>query len=170
MRWGLAAREWGLLAAAGALLADQVSKLVLLYTFGFADLAPREKVFTSPFLDLVMAWNPGVSFSLLSAHSRVGVWALAAFATVAIAALGTWMWRSARPVLAVGLGLVIGGALGNLLDRLFHGKVADFFDLHLFSRDFFVCNVADVMITAGVVLLLADSLFDRRPPPQGAPQ
>jgi len=168
VKWGLTARELGLLAASGALLADQVSKLLLLYTFGFAELAPNEKVFTSPFLDLMMRWNSGVSFSLLSAHSRLGVWALAAFATLAIAALGTWMWRSTRPALAAGLGLVIGGALGNLLDRVFHGKVADFFALHAFGRDFFVCNLADVMISLGVVLLLADSLFDRAPSAQGA--
>ena len=168
MKWSLTARELGLLAASGALLADQVSKLLLLYTFGFADLAPRERVFTSPVLDLVMAWNPGVSFSLLSAHSRLGVWALALFAVAAIGGLSAWLWRSTRPALATGLGLVIGGALGNLLDRIFHGRVADFFDLHAFGHDFFVCNLADVMISLGVVLLLADSLFDRAPSAQGA--
>jgi signal peptidase II len=168
VKWGLAAREWGLLAAAGALLADQASKMLLLYTFGFAQLTQHEKVFTSPVLDLMMAWNSGVSFSLLSAHSRWGVVALALFAAIAIGALGTWMWRSTRPALATGLGLVIGGALGNLLDRIFHGKVADFFDLHAFGHEFFVCNVADVMISLGVVVLLADSLFDRAPRAQEA--
>jgi signal peptidase II len=168
VKTSLTAREWGLLAAAGALLADQLSKLALLYAFGFAELAPRERVFTSPVLDLVMAWNPGVSFSLLSAHSRIGVWALALCAAAAILGLGVWMWRTTRPALAVGLGLVIGGALGNLLDRIFHGRVADFFDLHFFSRDFFVCNAADVAITFGVVVLLADSLFERTPKPRSA--
>ncbi len=154
-------REWGLSAAAGALLLDQAIKLVLLYGFGFFTLAPGTRIFVAPFLDLVMAWNAGISFSLFSSNSPAGIALLVTVEGAVIVALGWWMWTSAaRRSLAIGLGLVIGGALGNLVDRLVYGHVADFFDLHAFGRDFFACNPADVMISLGVLLLIYDSVMD----------
>jgi signal peptidase II len=149
-------REWGLVAVAGSLLIDQLSKLVLLYALGFATLAPGVHVLATPFIDVVMAWNPGVSFSFLAAHSTVGVVALIAIAVAGIGGLSFWLWRATRLFLAVGLGLVIGGAIGNLVDRLVYGRVADFFDIHAMGRGFFVCNLADVAISLGVLLLLVD--------------
>ena len=163
------ARSWGLVAAIGSLAADQGSKVLLLYGFGFATLAPGARPFASPVLDLVMAWNPGISFSFLAAHSRVGVAALALAALAGIAALGTWLWRSTHHWVCVGLGLIIGGAIGNLVDRLVYGRVADFFDIHLGQHNFFACNIADVMISCGVVLLLADSLLIASPVPKERP-
>jgi signal peptidase II len=157
-------REWGLVAAACALLTDQLSKIVLLYVFGFATLAPGVRVLASPFLDVVMAWNPGVSFSFLSAHSALGIVALVVIAVAGIGGLSFWLWRSTRLALSVGLGLVIGGALGNLVDRLVYGRVADFFDIHAMGRGFFVCNLADVAINGGVALLLLDVLVDSGAP------
>ena len=151
-------REWGLVAAGGALLTDQLSKIVLLYALGFATLAPGVRVLATPFIDVVMAWNPGVSFSFLAAHSTAGIIALIAIAVVGIGGLSYWLWQSTRLLLAVGLGLVIGGAIGNLVDRLVYGKVADFFDIHAMGRGFFVCNLADVAISLGVLLLLLDVL------------
>jgi signal peptidase II len=149
-------REWGLVAVAGALLTDQLSKIVLLYALGFATLAPGVHVLATPFIDVVMAWNPGVSFSFLAAHSTVGIVALIVIAVAGIGGLSYWLWQSTRLLLAVGLGLVIGGAIGNLVDRLVYGRVADFFDVHAMGRGFFVCNLADVAISLGVLLLLLD--------------
>ncbi len=149
-------REWGLIAVAAALLTDQLSKIVLLYALGFATLAPGVRVLATPFIDVVMAWNPGVSFSFLAAHSMVGIIALIAIAVAGIGGLSYWLWRATRLLLAVGLGLVIGGAIGNLVDRLVYGRVADFFDIHAMGRGFFVCNLADVAISLGVFLLLLD--------------
>jgi signal peptidase II len=153
-------REWGLVAVAGALLSDQLSKLVLLSALGFATLDPNVHVLTTPFVDVVMAWNPGVSFSFLAAHSVMGIIALILVAVVGIGGLSFWLWRSTRLLLAVGLGLVIGGAIGNLVDRLVYGRVADFFDVHAMGRGFFVCNLADVAISLGVLLLLLDVVGD----------
>lgn len=150
------AREWGLVAVGSALLTDQLSKIVLLYALGFATLAPGVRVLATPFIDVVMAWNPGVSFSFLAAHSTVGIIALIAIAVVGIGGLSYWLWQATRTLLAVGLGLVIGGAIGNLVDRLVYGRVADFFDVHAMGRGFFVCNLADVAISAGVLLLMLD--------------
>jgi signal peptidase II len=149
-------REWGLVAAGGALLTDQLSKIVLLYAFGLATLAPGVRVLATPFIDVVMAWNPGVSFSFLAAHSTVGIVALIAVAVAGIGGLSYWLWQSTRLLLAVGLGLVIGGAIGNLVDRLVYGRVADFFDIHAMGHGFFVCNLADVAISLGVLLLMLD--------------
>jgi signal peptidase II len=153
-------REWGLVAAAGALLTDQLSKIVLLYALGFATLAPGVRVVKTPFVDVVMAWNPGVSFSFLAAHSIVGIVALIAVAVAGIGGLSFWLWRATRMLLAVGLGFVVGGAIGNLVDRLVYGRVADFFDIHAMGRGFFVCNLADVAISLGVLLLLLDVVVD----------
>lgn len=162
----MTARNLGIAAAVGAFLADQASKLFLLYALGFATLASGAKVLSMPLFNVMMAWNPGVSFSFFAAESRAGVWAIAIFEIAATAALGIWLWRATRPMLAAGLGLVIGGALGNLTDRLIYGRVADFFDLHALGHDFFACNLADVAITFGVVLLLADLLLEETAKPK----
>lgn len=153
-------REWGLVAVAGALLTDQLSKIVLLYALGFATLAPGVRVLATPFIDVVMAWNPGVSFSFFAAHSVVGIVTLIVVAVAGIGGLSYWLWRATRMLLAVGLGLVIGGAIGNLVDRLVYGRVADFFDVHALGCGFFVCNLADVAISLGVLLLLLDVVGD----------
>jgi signal peptidase II len=157
-RWS--ARELGLVAVAAALIFDQAVKALLLDGFGFSAMGPEARIVVLPFLDLVMRWNPGISFSLFSADSPAGIALIVTVVVVVIAILLWWMWNVARKPLAIGLGLVIGGALGNLVDRLVHGRVADFFDLHAFGRDFFACNPADVMISLGVVLLIYDSLMD----------
>jgi signal peptidase II len=156
----LNARDLGLAGVVGALFADQATKLAMLYGFGFADMPPGARIPVLPFLSLVMAWNRGVSFSMFSAQSPLGIAALVLFEVFVIAALARWMWLSTRNLLALGLGVVIGGALGNLIDRLVHGRVADFFDLHAFGRDFFACNIGDVAITCGVILMIVDTLME----------
>lgn len=154
------ARDVGLVGLVSAFVADQASKLLMLYVFGFAGMPPDERVPVLPFLSLVMAWNRGVSFSMFSASSAFGVAVLVVFEVLVIGALARWMWTSTRRLLALGLGLIVGGALGNLLDRLIHGRVADFFDLHMFGHEFFACNIGDVAITLGVVLMVLDTLRD----------
>jgi signal peptidase II len=112
-----------------------------------------------PFFNLVMDWNPGVSFGLFPASGPVGTTILAVFAVFAVAGLGWLLWNTTRRGLAVGLGLIIGGALGNLIDRLVHGKVADFFHFYVHDFHWYVFNVADCAITVGVAALLYDILL-----------
>jgi signal peptidase II len=163
----MAPREVGILAAGGALLADQASKLLLLYAFGFKDMTPSEAVPVLPFFNLVMVWNHGVSYGLFQAHGPFQTALLIVFSLVAIGALGWWLWHADRQAVALGLGLVLGGAIGNnLIDRLIYGAVADFFHFHGFGYGWYVFNVADAAITFGVIALLYDALL--RPDAQAA--
>jgi signal peptidase II len=155
----LSPRDWGILVAAIALILDQGTKLLMLYGLHFIDMAPRENVPVLPFFNLVMVWNPGISYGLFPASGMVGTGLLAAFSLIAVVGLGWWLWVSNRLTLTVGLGLVIGGALGNLIDRLVHGKVADFFHFYGLGYDWYVFNVADAAITFGVIALLYDALL-----------
>jgi signal peptidase II len=111
---------------------------------------------------LTMVWNEGVSFGLLRAQHDVVRWALVAFSLIVAVVLAGWARRVNRPFMALGLGLVIGGAIGNAIDRARFGAVVDFVDV---SRLMFpwVFNVADSAITVGVILLLLDSLRRERP-------
>lgn len=153
-------RDWGLAAAAAGLFLDQASKLALLYGFGFKDMTSGEAVPVLPFFNLVMVWNPGVSYGLFPAHSRLGSISLVLLSLLAVAGLGWWLWNAHRRSLAIGLGLVIGGAIGNnLIDRLIYGKVADFFHFYGLGYDWYVFNVADAAITFGVIALLYDALM-----------
>ena len=152
-------RDWGLAAAAIALILDQGSKILMLYVLGFANMAPGDAVDVLPFFNLVMVWNPGVSYGLFPAHGPWGTTFLAIFSLAAVGGLGYWLWNATRTALAVGLGLVIGGALGNLVDRLIYGKVADFFHFYALGYDWYVFNLADCAITFGVVALLYDALL-----------
>lgn len=153
-------RELGLIAAGSALFADQCTKLLMLYGFGFANMVPGESIPVLPFFNLVMVWNPGVSYGLFPAHGPVGTALLVTFSLVAIVGLSWWLWHTDRRTVALGLGLVIGGAVGNnLIDRLIYGKVADFFHFHVFGYDWYVFNVADITITLGVIALLYDALL-----------
>ena len=159
----MTARDMGFLASIAALVLDQASKLLLLYGFGFADMLPGQHIAVLPGLDLVMMWNSGVSFSFLAGNGALGTAFLSLFTLAVVGVLGWWLWRVQTRVLAVGLGLVIGGALGNLVDRLIHGGVADFFALHAFGIAFFACNVADICITLGVIGVLYDTMLEQRP-------
>jgi signal peptidase II len=152
------ARDFGLLVAAAALVFDQGTKLLLLYGLGFASMAPGQAVDILPFFNLVMVWNPGISYGLFPADSMAGTIFLATFQLLAVFALSWWLWSAKSRTLAIGIGLVIGGALGNLLDRLVYGKVADFFHFYAAGYDWYVFNVADAAITLGVLGLLYDAL------------
>ena len=159
-------RNWGIVAAMLALIADQGSKLYLLYGAGFAQMGPGQSVPVLPFFNLVMVWNPGISYGLFPASSWLGTAILVVFSVGAVIGLSWWLWRLTSLSLGVGIGLVIGGALGNLIDRLVYGRVADFFHFYVHGYDWYVFNVADCAITLGVAALLYDALL--RPDPEAA--
>jgi signal peptidase II len=154
----LDARETGLIAAGLALAADQGSKLAMLYGLGFAHMEGSQRIPVLPFFNLVMVWNPGISYGLFPAASRSGSVLLVAISLAAVGLLSWLLWRVASPALAIGYGLVIGGALGNLIDRLLYGKVADFFHFYGFGYDWYVFNLADLAITLGAVAIIYDVL------------
>ena len=139
--------------------ADQSSKVAVLSRVGHGanDVAPL-----TPFLDLAVRWNHGISFSLFSQDTNFGRAVLLILSLVAIALLVWWLLRSRSNLAAAGLGAIIGGALGNAFDRIVHGAVVDFLDLHALGRHFFVFNFADAAINLGVALLLVDVFFVSR--------
>ena len=156
---------WGPLSAFGLGIAvvtgivDQASKLWLLYAF---DLAGRARVAVTSFIDLVITWNTGISYGLLPQQGVIGLWALLAFKAAAVVFLWIWLARASSRLTAAALGLIIGGALGNVVDRLHWPGVMDFVLFHVetagFSFRWYVFNLADLAIVAGVVALLYDSL------------
>jgi signal peptidase II len=146
-------------AALVAIVLDQASKY---WVVKVLDLPDRFQYHLSQVFNLTMVWNEGVSYGLLKAQGDLGRWALALFSFAVAAALGVWAWRSPRVLPAAGVGLIMGGAIGNALDRVRLGRVVDFLDFsgaHVFP---WVFNVADSAITVGVVLLIVDSLWGER--------
>ena len=152
---GVRMRLAGVLAALAMLAVDQGHKFWMLYIYGIAD---RQPVALGPWMDLVLAWNPGVSYSLFSATTDTGRRLLLAVALAATLALSVWLWFAKTVPLALGLGLIIGGALGNAWDRFAYGAVADFFHFHIGTFSWYIFNLADCGIVAGVGLLLYDNL------------
>jgi signal peptidase II len=150
----------GILAAVVTLVADQASKLWLLNGF---DLARRGVVKVMPFFDLVLAWNIGISFGWLQNDGQAAQLALMAVKVVAVIALAIWMAWSQTRLATVALGLIIGGAIGNGIDRLAYGAVVDFALFHIEiggnTYNWYVFNLADVAIVAGVAALLYDSFL-----------
>jgi len=150
----------GILAAVVTLVADQASKLWLLNVF---DLARRGVVKVTPFFDLVLAWNIGISFGWLQNDGQSAQIALMAVKVVAVVALAIWMARSHTLLATVALGLIIGGAIGNGIDRLAYGAVVDFALFHVeiggTVYNWYIFNLADVAIVAGVAALLYDSFI-----------
>jgi signal peptidase II len=147
-------------AALAVIAADQLSKAWVLGPF---DLPARSPVEVLPILRLTMVWNQGVSFGLLNSHGDLGRWALVVFETGVAIILGLWARRNPRPVLGLALGLVMGGALGNVIDRARFGAVADFIDVTALHFPW-VFNLADSAINIGVALLLWDSLTTPKSP------
>ena len=144
----------GLGIAALTVLADQAHKAWMLYVY---DIGAKGVVTVTPFFDLVLVWNRGISYGLLPQDSQLGRFGLIAFAFAASFALAVWLARASTALTAAAIGLIIGGALGNAIDRIAYGAVADFFAFHAFGFDWYVFNIADVAIVAGVVGLLYDS-------------
>ena len=150
----------GFAIGAGVAILDQAHKwwMILVY-----HIAEKGRVAVLPFLDLVYVKNTGISYSMFDMAGTTGQLALAAFAFVASIALWIGLARAANTTLmAVGLALILGGAIGNGIDRITLGGVADFFLLHAGSWSWYVFNIADVAIVAGVALLLYDNLIASR--------
>jgi signal peptidase II len=146
----------GLGVAALVVLADQANKSWMLFVY---DIGSKGTVRITSFFDLVLVWNRGISYGLLPQDSALGRFGLILFAFVASIALAVWLARVTTPLSAAAIGLIIGGAIGNAIDRIIYGAVADFFSFHAFGLEWYVFNIADTAIVAGVIGLLYDSLF-----------
>jgi signal peptidase II len=152
-------RALGAVIALTVLVADQAAKIAVLSYSASGDGGSSP---LAPFLDLALRWNRGVSFSLFAQDSAAGRAVLLALTLAATVLLAWWLWRCRSAMAAAGLGAIIGGALGNALDRVVHGAVVDYLDLHAFGRHFFVFNLADAAINFGVAFLLIDLVFGSR--------
>jgi signal peptidase II len=152
----------GIIAAVAALVIDQATKLWLLYGF---DLARRGAVAVTPFFDLVLAWNTGISYGMFQNQGPLGQAVLVGVKAAAVILMAVWMVRARTLVATLGLGLIIGGAIGNAIDRLAYGAVVDFALFHVQiggkTYNWYVFNLADVAIVAGVLGLLYDSFFGK---------
>jgi signal peptidase II len=150
----------GLVAALAVLALDQAAKLWLLFVF---DIGHRGAVRVAPFFDLVLAWNVGISFGWFQDDSALAQIGLTAIKAVAVVVLAIWMARSTTWIATLALGMIIGGAVGNAIDRLAYGAVVDFALFHVQIGDktfnWYVFNLADAAIVAGVALLLYDSFL-----------
>ncbi len=155
--------RFGLAVAAIACLIDQASKLYLLFVF---DLAANGPLRLGPFFDFVLTRNTGISYGLFQMPGALGQWVLLAFKALAVVLLWVWLARAKGRLTALALGLIIGGAVGNGIDRLAYGWVADFVFFHVSTAnwrfDWYVFNLADAAIVAGVIGLLYESLVGDR--------
>ena len=159
--------RFGVVLALVTLALDQASKLYLL--FGY-ELPLKEPLVLAPFLELIVVWNRGISYGLFQQDSDLGRWALLAVMVAAAIGLSVWMARATSRLLAGSLGLIVGGALGNAIDRVAYGAVFDFVHFYVGSFSWYVFNVADAAIVAGVVGLVYDSLvLDKRRERQANP-
>jgi signal peptidase II len=156
---------FGISIASSVLVIDQCTKLFVLHT---VDFGVDGLVRVTPFMDLVQTWNTGVSYGLFP-QGVDGWWILGGLKLIAAIAFFVWLARVWRPIEAMALGLLIGGALGNAIDRALYGAVFDFVSLHAFGYRWYVFNVADIAIVVGVMLLLYDSMLGRavKSPPSG---
>ena len=166
----LRAYAWGPLTRFGVIVAlivcaiDQASKLWLLDVF---DLANRGIVHITPFLDFVLTWNTGISYGLFPQEGELGRAILLALKAAAVVVLWVWLARAELKLTALALGLIIGGAIGNAIDRVLYGAVADFVLFHITTKSFnfvwYVFNLADVAIVAGVIGLLYEYVLGAAP-------
>ncbi|MBV6656765.1 MAG: signal peptidase II [Devosiaceae bacterium] len=146
----------GLGLALVGLIADQATKRAVLLTF---EAEPFRRIEVTPFFDLVLVWNRGISYGLFQAGSAAQVWMLVGLMSAITLALLVWLLRNRDPLVATALGLLIGGAIGNTIDRAVHGAVVDFVSLHAAGFYWYVFNLADVWVVAGVALLLYDAFI-----------
>jgi signal peptidase II len=151
--------RFGLGIAAVVCLLDQATKLYLLLVF---DLGANGPVRLGPFFDLVLTRNTGISYGMFQTEGLLGQWVLLGVKVLAVVLLWIWLAKAERRLAALSLGLIIGGAVGNAIDRLAYGWVADFVFFHVSTAtwqfNWYVFNLADVAIVAGVVGLLYESL------------
>ncbi|HTT46859.1 MAG TPA: signal peptidase II [Pseudolabrys sp.] len=156
--------RFGLAVAIVSCVLDQASKLYLLFVYDLAD----HPLQLGPFFDFILTKNTGISYGLLQTQGALGQWLLLGFKALAVVLLWLWLARAKDRLTALSLGLIIGGAVGNAIDRLAYGWVADFVFFHVSSGtwrfNWYVFNLADVAIVAGVIGLLYESLVGERAP------
>lgn len=143
------------LVALATIILDQANKFWMLYVY---DIQSKGRVTVTPFLDFVFVKNTGISYSMFNQDSQEGQYILAAFAIIVSVLMWFWINKSSTGRLMTwSVALIIGGAIGNAIDRVLIGGVADFYSMHAFGFYWYVFNIADVAIVAGVVGLLYDS-------------
>lgn len=145
----------GVGVAALVFIVDLASKLWVLDGLALEATGP---IRITPFLDFILVWNRGVSYGLFQQDSDLGRWLLVGVTVVATIALAAWMVRTTSRLSAVALGLVVGGAVGNGVDRVVYGAVVDFVHFHVADFSWYVFNVADAAIVAGAALIVLEAL------------
>jgi signal peptidase II len=153
----------GLFVAALVLVLDQASKLALIFGTDLRLTYPWPLL---PVFDLTVVWNRGISYGLFQQHSELGRWVLTAFKLGAAAFLTYWVRKSANRLEAAGIGMIIGGAIGNAIDRILHGAVFDFAHFHVGTFSWYVFNIADAAIVGGVGLMLLAQFIPIRLAPE----
>jgi signal peptidase II len=146
-----------MIIAAVVIAIDQLTKWWIVENV----MQPPRLIEITSFFNLVMAWNRGVSFGLFNNDWPLNAWVLPLIIGAIVVVLAVWLVRCERATIGWALGLVIGGAVGNLVDRVRYGAVADFLDFHAFGYHWPAFNVADSAITIGAVILILDSLLGR---------
>ncbi len=143
--------RFGMAVALAALASDQLQKFLTIELFRTSGARAYQM---TPFFDVVMAWNTGISYGLFKQESELGRWVLIATSAVVLVALMLWLGGMTTRFQAAALGLIIGGAAGNMIDRIRFGAVADFFAFHAFGFHWYIFNLADTAIVTGVAGLL----------------
>jgi signal peptidase II len=157
-------RLQGIMLASMIFIADQAVKYAMI---GPLALKSRAKIHILPQFSLTWAENRGISMGMLEANSETQRWLLVALTAAIAAVVGTWMWREKLRGEVLALAMVLGGALGNIVDRVRYGYVVDYADLHFGSfRPFYIFNLADACISIGVVILLARAFLMREKAPE----
>ena len=144
----------GLLAASVIALGDQLSKWYILYDI----MIPPKIIKILPFLDIVLVFNHGISFGLLAQHAQLGVMLLIGMALVIIGVLLYWLWHLQSHYMAIAIGFIIGGAIGNVIDRMRLGSVVDFIHFHWHLYSFPAFNIADAFISIGAGLMILENI------------
>ena len=150
----------GLVTAVVVVILDQLSKTAILAFFGGRVFGDRETV--TPFFNFALTYNRGISFGLFNGGAGMTALIFSFAAAVIVGVLIYWLSRASSPFLAVAIGLIIGGAVGNVIDRLRLGAVVDFLDFHLGAVHWPAFNLADSAICIGVAAMLLDGLLLRR--------
>lgn len=152
--------RFGLGVALIIVVLDQITKWLVLGTF-----ETGQGLTVTPFFNLVLVWNRGVSFGMFNSGGAFAPWLLSGLALAVVVGLTAWLRSTEQRLTAFGLGLVIGGALGNVVDRVRFGAVVDFLDFHLAGYHWPAFNVADAGICVGAALMVADGLLARQSQP-----
>ena len=151
--------RFGCLIATLAIALDQATKWWILEGV----MQPPRVIPVTPFFNLLLTWNNGVSFGLFNNSNNLNALLLSVLAIVIVVFLFFWLRKANNKRMAAGLGLIIGGALGNVIDRGLHGAVVDFLDFYIETLHWPTFNIADSCITVGAILLILDSLFSPKP-------